>query len=172
MALLPCHATHLRLPCAQLFAERLLAMTGAHASVVPLSCLYLKIRAVAQPAVMIIMTCQASLIAQRDSFTPFLSVLLSTSVNFLGNIIFVAWLGMGLAGAAWTTVATQYVGASALALALMFRSKVRCSCTSMQPAGYAAALLLLRFCPCRGARDALMRSSCYATSLSRCEHAA
>jgi Na+-driven multidrug efflux pump len=114
----------LHLPCLQLFADRLVAMTGAQPSVVLLSCQYLKIRAAAQPAVMVIMTCQASLIAQRDSFTPFLSVLLSTSVNFLGNVIFVAWLGMGLAGAAWTTVATQYVGASALALAVMFRSKV------------------------------------------------
>jgi hypothetical protein len=132
----PAPSTRPRAP--QVCAEPLVRMTGANAALLPLSAAYLKTRALAQPAVMVIMISQAALIAQRDSLTPFLSVLLSTSVNLAGNLVFVAALGYGLEGAAGTTVATQYVGAAALASALMLRAQVR-----PPPGPWAAPLPLL-----------------------------
>ncbi len=47
------------------------------------------------------------------------------AVSLAGSLLFVAVLGWGLAGAALTTVATQYVGALALLYALSVKGKVR-----------------------------------------------
>jgi hypothetical protein len=43
----------------------------------------------------------------QDSRTPALAVVLAVGVNIISNLIAVAWLGLGLQGAAATTVATQ-----------------------------------------------------------------
>ena len=51
----------------------------------------------------------AGLLAQQDSITPSLSVVLSVLISLLGNVVFVAWLHFGLMGAGWTTVITQWV---------------------------------------------------------------
>lgn len=96
-------------------------------SLVPLSYDYLRIRAFAQPAALLTMVCQSGLLAQKDSVTPMISVLLASAVSLLGNLVFVAGLGWGLAGAAMTTVATQWVGAGILLWALQSgRSQVSC----------------------------------------------
>jgi hypothetical protein len=68
---------------------------------------------------------QSGLLAQQDSRTPALTVLLSVLVSLLGTVVLVAGLGWGLAGAAITTTITQYVGAAALLYALSIRGKVR-----------------------------------------------
>lgn len=47
---------------------------------------------------------------------PALAVALSVAVNIISNLVAVAWLGLGLQGAAATTVATQVVGAAVLLL--------------------------------------------------------
>lgn len=89
-------------------------MTGAEASLIPFAVNYMRIRAFAAPAVLTIMVVQASQLAQQDSQTPALTTALSVLVSLLGNVVAVAWLGMGLTGAAATTVATQVVGAVTL----------------------------------------------------------
>jgi Na+-driven multidrug efflux pump len=43
----------------------------------------------------------------QDSRTPALAVMLAVAVNIASNLVAVAWLGLGLQGAAATTVATQ-----------------------------------------------------------------
>ncbi len=43
----------------------------------------------------------------QDSRTPALAVMLAVAVNIVSNLVAVAWLGLGLQGAAATTVATQ-----------------------------------------------------------------
>lgn len=43
----------------------------------------------------------------QDSRTPAFAVVLSVAVNIISNLVAVAWLGLGLQGAAATTVATQ-----------------------------------------------------------------
>lgn len=43
----------------------------------------------------------------QDSRTPAIAVMLAVVVNIVSNLVAVAWLGLGLQGAAATTVATQ-----------------------------------------------------------------
>lgn len=100
------------------FAEQMILMTGADATLVPLATTYLKLRAIGQPAVLLLRVAQSGLLAQRDSVTPLLTTIISTLVSLAGNVVFVAYLGWGLTGAAMTTVVTQYVGAAALIWAL------------------------------------------------------
>eukprot|EP00878_Enallax_costatus_P014068 GHUV01014712.1.p1 GENE.GHUV01014712.1~~GHUV01014712.1.p1 ORF type:complete len:349 (+),score=62.81 GHUV01014712.1:1274-2320(+) len=97
-------------------ADQLIAGTGADRALVPLAASYMRIRALAQPAVLVTMVCQAGLLAQQNSRLPALAVMLAVAVNITSNIIAVGWLGLGLQGAAATTVATQVVGASVLVL--------------------------------------------------------
>jgi len=87
----------------------------------PLATDYLRIRAVAQPAVLATMVAQAGLLAQQDSVTPSLSVAISVFISILGNLVFVLGLGYGLHGAGVTTVATQMSGALILLWALHSR---------------------------------------------------
>eukprot|EP00775_Hariotina_reticulata_P006359 gene6359-6592_t len=112
-------------------AEQLILMTGADAALVPLSVSYMRIRALAQPAVLTIMVCQAGLLAQQDSRTPALAVVLAVLVNIVSNFVAVTWLGLGLQGAAATTVATQVVGASALLAVASRGSALRPALTSL-----------------------------------------
>jgi hypothetical protein len=50
---------------AQVAAEQLILMTGVDASLVPMAASYMRIRALAQPAVLTIMVCQGGLLAQQ-----------------------------------------------------------------------------------------------------------
>lgn len=50
---------------------------------------------------------QAGLLAQRDSLSPFRVVLATSTVSLAGDLLFIGRLGMGVAGAAWTTVVAQ-----------------------------------------------------------------
>jgi Na+-driven multidrug efflux pump len=52
----------------------------------------------------------------QDSRTPALAVALAVTVNIVCNCVAVAHLGLGLQGAAATTVATQVAGAAMLLL--------------------------------------------------------
>lgn len=78
------------------------------------------------------LACGPGLLAQQDSLTPCISVMLAVAVSLIANLIFVAWLGWGLRGAAMTTVATQYVGAGALLWAVT-RGASKVSAGGLQP---------------------------------------
>ena len=67
---------------------------------------------------------QSGLLAQRDSWTPCLLVCLTGALNVAGDVYLIGARGMGLAGAAWATVLSQWVGAACLAVALQ-RKAVR-----------------------------------------------
>jgi Na+-driven multidrug efflux pump len=62
------------------------------------------------------MVCQGGQLAQQDSHTPALAVALAVAVNICSNLVAVAWLGLGLQGAAATTVTTQVLGCAVLVL--------------------------------------------------------
>lgn len=49
----------------QVAADQLIAGTGADAALVPLAASYMRIRALAQPAVLLTMVCQGGLLAQQ-----------------------------------------------------------------------------------------------------------
>jgi Na+-driven multidrug efflux pump len=57
---------------------------------------------------------QAALLAQQDSVTPAVTTTVAVTVSLLGNLVAVGALGLGIIGAAATTVATQLVGVAAL----------------------------------------------------------
>jgi hypothetical protein len=105
-------------PSTQAIPERLIALTGTDPQLVPLAAVYARIRALAQPAVLLSMVAQGGLLAQRDSRAPCAAVLAAVAVSLAGNVITVGCLGWGLAGAASTTVLAQLMAAALLLRAL------------------------------------------------------
>jgi len=103
-------------------ASAVVGATGCDALLRPPAEAYVRIRALGLPVVLATMVSQAAMLAQRDSATPACAVALGVAVNVAGNLVAVAWLKMGLAGAAVTTVLTQAAGAAALA-GLMWRQR-------------------------------------------------
>ena len=106
-----------------LWGPQLLAMTGCDPALLPISWQYLQIRALAAPAAIITQVAQSGLLGQRDSKTPFKITVISIMLSLLGDLWLIGGLGMGVAGAAWTTAAAQYLSAGLLLVALR-RSKV------------------------------------------------
>eukprot|EP01041_Mallomonas_annulata_P009626 gene9626-20009_t len=92
-----------------IFANEVLTMlsgSSAH-EIVPLASKYVKIRAIGAPVAMLTMIAQAAFLASKDSFTPLVAVLFGTAINFIGDIILVLGLRMGLVGAAIATMLSQ-----------------------------------------------------------------
>ncbi|EKX31353.1 hypothetical protein GUITHDRAFT_48468, partial [Guillardia theta CCMP2712] len=98
------------------FSFPLLAATGAVPELLLVAQKYLLIRIWASPAVLATMVLQSGLLAQRDSFTCFLAVLLSAASNIAGDIFLIRFLGLGLEGAAWATLAGNYLALLLLVL--------------------------------------------------------
>lgn len=71
---------------------------------------YLQVRSFAQPALLVSIVAQACLLAQQDSRSPALSVLLQVVVNASLDTTLIVYAGAGVVGAAWATVAAQYFG--------------------------------------------------------------
>lgn len=100
------------------WGQHLLLLTGCDASLLNESWRYLRIRSLAAPAAILTQVAQAGLLGQRDSQTPFKVVVTSIAVSLLGDVVLIGSLGMGVAGAAWTTVAAQCLSAFTLCWAL------------------------------------------------------
>jgi putative MATE family efflux protein len=107
-----------------LWGPQFLAATGCDPGLLGTSWKYLRIRCLAAPAAIITQVAQAGFLGQRDSQTPLKIVLLSLLVSLLGDVILIGGLEMGVAGAAWTTLAAQYLSAILLLRALQ-NSKVK-----------------------------------------------
>jgi hypothetical protein len=107
------------------FGVKLIAGTGAVASLQGPASAYLRIRAFAQPALLVIIVTQASLLAQKDSWSPALAVMAQVVVNFTLDVALIVFCGAGVAGAAWATVAAQYLGAVLLVQRLYAAGRVR-----------------------------------------------
>ncbi|GIL42744.1 hypothetical protein Vafri_670 [Volvox africanus] len=108
------------------FPAAIITATGLRdPALLPLSTEYVRVRGLAQPAVLVTMVAQSGLLAQQDSLTPALTVAVAVALSLLGSVVFVAGLGWGLVGAAMTTVVCQYAGAVALLYGLSVRGKLR-----------------------------------------------
>jgi len=91
------------------------AMAGqASAELVPRAALYTQIRALGFPAALLMMVAQASCLACKDPGPPLRAVILACAVNLAGDALLCLGLGMGVAGAAWATVAAQLAAAAVL----------------------------------------------------------
>lgn len=102
-----------------LFATDVLKVMGCSHDLVTAAAPYLKIRALAIPAVLFATSAQGGCLGQQDSKTPLRIFLIAGVFNVAGDVLLVSdasYLGitgfnLGIKGAAYATLAAQYVGA-------------------------------------------------------------
>jgi len=75
---------------------------------------YLRIRAVACPAVLLLFVLEGSFIGQQDAMSPLKFILLATLINLLGDAVLVLGFKQGIIGAAIATAAAQFIAAGTL----------------------------------------------------------
>jgi len=105
----------------ELTAPALIAATGTSASVVPAAVDYLRIRALACPVVLCIISAQSGLLAQKNSLRPSIAIMAAAAVNIALDILLIKWAGIGIRGAAIATVISQYLCFAMLLPAYMKR---------------------------------------------------
>jgi putative MATE family efflux protein len=92
-------------------ADLLLALMGAGGELLEPARSYLRIRALAGPAVLLIMAGHGIFRGFQDTRTPLLVTLGLNLVNLVLDPLLIFGLGWGIEGAAWATVAAQWAGA-------------------------------------------------------------
>lgn len=95
----------------QLMAAPIAAAMGATGALVEPTVSYLLIRALAGPAVLIVMAGHGIFRGHQDTRTPLVVTLGLNGVNLVLDPLLIFGLGWGLEGAAWATVAAQWFGA-------------------------------------------------------------
>jgi len=103
-------------------ARPLLALMGAKEELEAPALTYLRIRALAGPAVLLATAAHGAFRGYRDTRTPFWVALGVNLVNLVLDPLLIFGLGWGVAGAAWATVVAQWTGAVAF-LWLLFVSR-------------------------------------------------
>ena len=101
------------------------AVSAAVPILTPFCSSYVAIRALALPAVVVASVAQAVCIGVKDTRTPVVAVLGAAVLNLLGDLVLVNGLGMGIAGAAWATSASQICSAGLLLRVLVRRGFLR-----------------------------------------------
>lgn len=98
------------------FSEPLLRAFGAGVEVLDSAAVYLRIRALAVPALLVILVGHGAFRGYQDTRTPLIVTLGLNAVNLALDPILIFGLGWGIAGAAWATVTAQWFGAAWFAL--------------------------------------------------------
>lgn len=93
-----------------IWGPQMIAMTGCPVELIAPAWTYLRIRALAAPSVLLLMVAQSGLLAQKDSWTPCLGVLVQLVLNCACDVLLIGYFKGGLAGAAWATVFAQWAG--------------------------------------------------------------
>ena len=75
---------------------------------------YVVIRAIAAPLVLLTKICTAACLATKDSVAPLLVILAAGALNLAGDILLVSFLGLGIQGAAWATLASEVTAGLAM----------------------------------------------------------
>lgn len=119
------HPPALRCPHLQVFASQIIAATGAVPELLAPAASYMRVRAAAQPALLVSIVAQSCLLAQRDSRSPAEAVLLQVAVNAALDVYLIVSFGAGVVGAAWATVAAQYLGMALLLWRLRRTGRVK-----------------------------------------------
>lgn len=90
----------------------LIAFTGTkNMQLVPAANTYIQIRGLAWPAVLVGMVAQSASLGMKDSWGPLKALAAATAVNGIGDIVLCRYLGYGITGAAWATMASQVIAA-------------------------------------------------------------
>ncbi|MFT6143523.1 MAG: MATE family multidrug resistance protein [Myxococcota bacterium] len=100
-------------------ATPIATLMGADAELIGPTVEYLRIRALAAPAVLAITAGNGAFRGYSDTRTPLWLTLGLSLVNLIGDIVLVLGFGWGIAGAAWATVFAQYLGAAGFLVALL-----------------------------------------------------
>ncbi len=103
----------------QLFAEPILSLMGAGEDTAEPALRYLRIRALATPAVMLITAGNGAFRGFLDTRTPLWLSLGVSCLNLILDPLLIFTFGWGIAGAAWATTVAQWLGAAGF-LALLF----------------------------------------------------
>ncbi len=93
-------------------ADLFLAMMGATGELAEPARAYLRIRALAGPAVLLIMASHGIFRGFQDTRTPMVVTLGLNLVNLVLDPVLIFGLGWGIEGAAWATVIAQWLGAA------------------------------------------------------------
>ena len=107
------------------FARTFLEWMGTTSDSIDQATLYLRIYFIGSPAFMIYTFGRAIIVAQGDTRRPLVYLTLSGVLNVILNVILVAGFGMGVAGVAIATVASQVLSAILMTRAL-FRLDGEC----------------------------------------------
>jgi len=91
--------------------RHLASWLGARGEVLEVADTYLVIRAVGLPVVLVALVAHGVLRGIRDLVTPLRIVAVAALANVVIEVVMVFGLGWGVAGAAWSTVVTQWVAA-------------------------------------------------------------
>jgi len=78
--------------------------------ILPHALSYMNIRAIGLPAALVTMASQSALLGAQNTRVPLIAVAFEAFLNFFGDYFLVRVLGMGISGAAWATVFSQYAG--------------------------------------------------------------
>jgi len=106
----------------QLLAPWVLEVMGATGELAEPALTYLRIRALAGPAVLLTMAAHGIFRGYQDTRTPLRVTMLVNLINVVLDPLLIFGLGWGIAGAAWATLAAQWTGAI-LFLMLLFSGK-------------------------------------------------
>ncbi|KEH30463.1 MATE family efflux protein [Medicago truncatula] len=91
-------------------ATTLAAFTGpANVHLVPAANTYVQIRGLAWPSLLVGLVAQSASLGMKDSWGPLKALAVASIINGIGDIILCRYLGYGIAGAAWATLASQVV---------------------------------------------------------------
>ncbi len=96
----------------EIFAVPVLRLMGASGAMLDEALVYLRIRALAAPAVLVIMVGHGAFRGAQNTRTPLWVTLGLNLVNLILDPLLIFGLGWGLAGAAWATVIAQASGAA------------------------------------------------------------
>lgn len=97
----------------------LTAFTGAkNVEIISSANTYVQIRGLAWPAVLIGWVGQSASLGMKDSWGPLKALSVATAINGIGDVVLCSFLGYGIAGAAWATMASQVVAAYMMVEAL------------------------------------------------------
>lgn len=105
----------------QIYGKEILMLMGAGNEYMEPAMEYLRIRALASPAVMIMCVLQGASLGQQDSATPLKVFSVAGIFNLVGDIYLTLSLRWGIAGAAWATLVAQYLGAT-IFLRVLYRA--------------------------------------------------
>ncbi|XP_075672987.1 protein DETOXIFICATION 46, chloroplastic-like [Castanea sativa] len=88
----------------------LTAFTGSkNAHLIPAANTYVQIRGLAWPALLVGWVAQSASLGMKDSWGPLKALAVASVVNGIGDIVLCSFLGYGIAGAAWATMASQVI---------------------------------------------------------------